>query len=300
MKVVLTVLIYLFLALCMLVGAANPLYLHYSYGAGLMIAALVGFAVGGIAPHKLRGWRAWLALVVPTWVGFIYVLYVFEATPFWHLGILMYTWPIVSSVGVAAGLAAWRLPERLWAWRILPATLGAAAVLGVYFWGTALIAAIPRVVPTTMHGTFRAPAFTLQLLDGGSVESAKLRGKTVVLAFWATWCEPCREELPSLEKLYDKRWRDDPRIAFYAVDVGLGGDTPAKGRAYLEKLGLHLPAAFDRNGELSRKLRTGGVLPVRVVIGPDGVVRFRKAGYDAFDAGFSALRKAVAASIHAR
>ncbi|MGH8428607.1 MAG: TlpA family protein disulfide reductase, partial [Gammaproteobacteria bacterium] len=166
---------------------------------------------------------------------------------------------------------------------------------GLYFWGATLIGTTPNATPD-MNQTFNAPTYTLKRLDGGTVPASALRGKTVVLAFWATWCEPCREELPQLANLYNKHWRSNPRIKFYAVDVGLGGDTPAKAKAFLEKLGINLPAAFDKGGDLSRKLRTGGVLPVRVVIAPDGVVRFRKAGYATSDAGFSTLQKAVAAA----
>lgn len=283
------ILAYILLALCVLAGTANPFYLHYSYGAGLLFAALVGFAAGGLAPRVLRGWQAWLTLVVLSWAALVYVL---VATQFWKLGLLMYMWPAATSVGVAAGLAAWRLPERLWAWRIVPAAIGTGAVLGLYFWGSALIGVVPNATPN-LKGTFKAPSYTLKRLDGTPVPASALHGKTVVLAFWATWCEPCREELPALEKLYTKYWRNDPHVAFYAVDVGLGGDTPAKGRAFLKKLGVNLPAAFDKNGDLSRKLRTGGVLPVRVVITPGGMVRLRKAGYAADDTGFPALRKAV-------
>lgn len=289
MKSLAYTLTYVMLALCVLAGTASPIYLRYSYGAGLAIVALVGFAAGGIAPRVVRGWQAWLVLVVPSWAGLVFVL---EATQFWRLGLLMYLWPAVASVGVAAGLVAWRLPERLWVWRIVPTAAGVGAVFGLYFWGSVLVGAIHAATPD-MSATFQAPVYTLKRLDGGTVPASALRGKTVVLAFWATWCEPCREELPALEKLYTRHWRNDPRVAFYAVDVGLGGDTPAKGRSFLEELGVNLPAAFDKDGDLSRKLRTGGVLPVRVVIAPDGVVRLRKAGYAGFDAGFPALRKAV-------
>lgn len=291
MKYLAYALAYVVLALCVLAGAANPFYLHGTFGLGLVIAALVGFAAGGAAPRVLRIWQAWVVLVVLAWAGLVYVL---ETTPFWRLGLLMYLWPSAASVGVATGLGAWRLPQRLWSWRIVPTALGAGAVLGLYFWGTALIGAIPT--PGT-GPAFKAPAYTLHLFDGTTRPSSALRGKTVVLAFWATWCKPCREELPGLQKLYAKHWRSNPRIVFYAVDVGLAGDTPARGKAFLQRLGVSLPAAFDADGKLARKLRTGGVLPVRVVIAPDGMVRFRKSGYAARDAGFPALRKAVAAAV---
>src|SRR5699024_8188031 len=52
------------------------------------------------------------------------------------------------------------------------------------------------------------PAFTLQLANGQKVASHSLRGKTVVLSFWATWCGPCREELPALQKVYRKHYAD--------------------------------------------------------------------------------------------
>jgi len=283
-------LIYLALGLCVLAGAADLLYLHFPDWALLAFTALVGAAAGGLVPARLRATQAWIALVALTWVAFFYVLG--AASSLGHVARLFLPWPLAASVGVAAGLAAWRLPRRLRWWRPLPLVLGAAAVVGIMF-----ISGGPEGVgasPSSSFHPFRAPAYTLHLLDGGTVHSSSLEGKTVVLAFWATWCKPCREELPRLQALYRKHYANRSDVVFYVVDFGDAVDTPGKARAWLEKYGIALSAAFDADGALMRKLHLAPELPARVVIGPDGIVDYRAMGYGSYDSGFSRLRAAIA------
>ena len=74
----------------------------------------------------------------------------------------------------------------------------------------------------------------------GAVTSSHLRGRTVVLAFWATWCPPCRQELPEVQKVYD-RYRENTKVAFYVVGEGWEGDT-------FEKQTARWSGPFDRPG----------------------------------------------------
>jgi len=88
--------------------------------------------------------------------------------------------------------------------------------------------------------------FELPLLSGGQVSLSGLRGKVVFLNFWATWCPPCRSEMPSLERLY-RRYKDKG-LAFLAVDLGEDRDGVA---AFVRQNAFSFPVAIDP-GEAAR------------------------------------------------
>lgn len=278
----------LFLSVCVLFGTWGPVFwqLAAPLWAELAIAAVVALAAGALAPRESPAWLDWLILVALAWAGFVFAAVEMLPAPMVP-PFLVY--PLAASVGVAAGLAAWRMPRRRAAWRPLPIILGAAAVVGIFFLHGPL-AAWGQPAPRP------APAFTLHRLNGEEVSSKALKGKTVALAFWATWCVPCRKELPALQKLYESHYAARPDVVFYVVDDGQGAETPAKAKAFLAHFGVRIPAAFDAGGRLAEKLDTRGVLPVRVVIGPRGLMRLTDYGYMKSDAGFSALRKAIRAA----
>lgn len=89
----------------------------------------------------------------------------------------------------------------------------------------------------------KAPSFTLKDLNGNEVRLDDLRGKIVALNFWATWCPPCREEMPSMEKLY-RKFKDKDFIML-AIDMREDG---RKVKAFKEKFGLSFPIPLDSNG----------------------------------------------------
>jgi peroxiredoxin len=90
-----------------------------------------------------------------------------------------------------------------------------------------------------------APSFTLKDLNGKETKLEDQRGKIVFLNFWATWCPPCRDEMPSMEKLYTKfRDRD---FAMLAVDLQEGAK---KVRAFKEKFKLNFPILLDSDGSV--------------------------------------------------
>jgi thiol-disulfide isomerase/thioredoxin len=80
------------------------------------------------------------------------------------------------------------------------------------------------------------PEFSVVQLDGTVLKSSELTGRVVVLDFWATWCPPCRQEFPQLEKLY-RRYRANSDVRFLAIDVNREDETPEKPVLSLERRG---------------------------------------------------------------
>jgi peroxiredoxin/outer membrane lipoprotein-sorting protein len=111
-----------------------------------------------------------------------------------------------------------------------------------------------------------APDFTLERLEGGEVKLANLKGKVVVLDFWATWCPPCREGLPHLAKLYAEKKADG--LQLFAVNVR---ETKPQVQQFLEKAKLSLPVLMDTKGEVAGKYAVRGI-PKTIVIGKDGKI----------------------------
>ncbi|MEG3082470.1 TlpA disulfide reductase family protein [Sphingomonas sp. PB2P12] len=118
----------------------------------------------------------------------------------------------------------------------------------------------------------KAPAFELTLIDGSKVRSADLRGQVVVLNFWATWCGPCKAELPLLDTYYRLRKANGLRVFAVATEDSLP--------AYKLKplfAAMAIPSARRIKGAFG----VMGGLPTNYVIDRAGVVRYAKGG--AFD-----------------
>ena len=149
------------------------------------------------------------------------------------------------------------------------------------------LAALALVVLTTVPGLATriatremstvAPLFSISRLDGTVVNSTEFRGRVVVLDYWATWCPSCRREMPELEKLY-RRYQGNSRVAFWAVDVQMGGETPEKARAFMQNAGYTLPIALGSE-KSSQGLQQEG-FPSLVIIDTAGRVRLIHTGYD--------------------
>lgn len=112
-----------------------------------------------------------------------------------------------------------------------------------------------------------APDFTLERLEGGEVKLSDLKGKVVVLDFWATWCPPCREGLPHLAKLHDAK--KDAGLELFAINVR---EAKPQVQQFLQEQKLSLPVLMDANGKVSGLYMVRGI-PQTVVIGKDGNVR---------------------------
>ena len=109
-----------------------------------------------------------------------------------------------------------------------------------------------------------APGFTLQSRDGGQVSLASLKGNVVMVNFWATWCVPCRQEMPHLQALYERY--NSLGVELLAVNVE---DNPEGARKWLEETPVTFPVLFDPKNEIS-KLYKVVAMPSTVLVGRDG------------------------------
>ncbi len=129
---------------------------------------------------------------------------------------------------------------------------------------------------------YPAPDFDVVDTDGSHVTLADYDGKVLLLNVWATWCLPCREEMPSMQRLYDNFAPEDFEIAAISIDA-MPGETDQAGNpggdplGFAQELGLTFPILLDPSGDIQRVYRTTGV-PESFVIGTDGVIYKKVAG----------------------
>lgn len=185
----------------------------------------------------------------------------------------------------------------------LPLLALAAIVLGVWYLQRGGEGATEReagigivALPADKNPTGRPPAaeegraapdFILHTLDGGSIRLSDLRGKVVLINFWATWCGPCRQEVPELVRAYTAE--RDRGLEIVAVNLQEQED---KVRDFADEFGMQFPIALDRTGEVASAYRVqGSGLPTSVFVDRQGVVRVVR--YGAMTADY--LRQQLAA-----
>ncbi len=110
-----------------------------------------------------------------------------------------------------------------------------------------------------------APDFTLDSLNHGRIRLAELKGKVVLVNFWATWCPPCREEMPSFQRLY-KGFKDRGLVVL-AVD--LMEDREGVGR-FAKEFGLTFPLLLDGKGEVFDRYKVFAFIPTTFIIDKEG------------------------------
>ncbi len=121
------------------------------------------------------------------------------------------------------------------------------------------------------------PPFELTALDGTVVKSSELAGKVVLVNFWATWCGPCKEEMPALARL--QKQLDPAHFVLLTVTTDLQRQGIAH---FLSQLGVRLPVLFDEDQDVSRSFMVRG-LPTTIVLARDGALVGRAVGPRAWD-----------------
>ena len=130
----------------------------------------------------------------------------------------------------------------------------------------------PPELPIAPYPENAAPDFTLSQLNGVPLTLSDFRGKPVLLNFWASWCPPCRRELPALQAAYAK-YGDN--IGFVAVDVKQNSDAAA---AFVREMGLTFPVVVDSDGQVSDLIYEVRGIPTTIFVDAQGVVVARHVG----------------------
>ena len=136
---------------------------------------------------------------------------------------------------------------------------------------TAALAA-PLAAGTALDGK-EAPDFALKSLGGENMRLSEYRGEVVMINFWATWCGPCRQEMPLLDELYNRY----QRVGFQLLGVNIDDD-PRRAMEMAESLGISFPVLFDDRKQVSELYRVEA-MPVTVILDRQGVVRYTHYGY---------------------
>jgi peroxiredoxin len=152
----------------------------------------------------------------------------------------------------------------------LPLSLRRLAVRGLPLLAMALAAPLAHATPAPGGP---APDFTLRTLNGPNLRLQEQRGRVVLINFWATWCGPCREEMPQLNRLYDKYRHSGFTLLGVNVDEDLRNVSTVAGQ-----LGVKFPVLLDTDKQVS-KLYEMNAMPATLLIDRDGKVRYLHRGY---------------------
>jgi thiol-disulfide isomerase/thioredoxin len=163
-------------------------------------------------------------------------------------------------------------------------------VLGILIAAGLALAAPPEMIPLEALDLVgrTAPGFELTMLDGGAFKLEDQRGKRVVLSFWASWCGPCRQELPALAALQKER----PDIAIFAVNVDRD---PALARRFLSQVQFDLPIVWDPDSIALGQYEVLS-MPTMFLLDENGTVKFRKTGFSTQN-GLKELEAALAGKV---
>lgn len=164
------------------------------------------------------------------------------------------------------------LPQRQWNMLLVGVLLVGSLYIGSTRVRSLQTATAPppagdsAATPAPMPGRL-APDFTLATLDGTTMTLSALKGQVTLINIWATWCPPCRAEMPVIQAAYDQ-YRDQ---GFTVLAVDLQED-PRTVAAFMQKYGLTFPALLDLDGKVSSAYRSSA-LPSSFFVDRQGVIR---------------------------
>ena len=136
----------------------------------------------------------------------------------------------------------------------------------------------------------KAPDFTVEMVDGSKVTLSSLKGKIVLINFWATWCPPCREEFKRVQKDIIDHFKGQDFV-FLPISRGEKKSTVD---AFRDKQGYTFPMGLDGTQEIYKKYASN-YIPRNFVVGKDGKVIYVSVGYEA--AEFESMIKAIEAAL---
>ena len=136
-----------------------------------------------------------------------------------------------------------------------------------------LLAAVLALAPARAALDSPAPDFTLKSASGENIKLSELRGQVVLINFWASWCGPCRQEMPLLDQMYQKYGP----LGFTLLGVNVEQDTKDAERM-LKDAPVTFPILFDAENQVS-KLYDVTAMPSTVLVDRDGKVRYMHKGY---------------------
>ncbi len=136
-----------------------------------------------------------------------------------------------------------------------------------------LTISVPPSHASSQQISGKAPNFTLKSRSGKNIKLSELRGQVVMINFWASWCAPCRQEMPLLEKIYKKY----KRLGFTLLGVNVEQNTRAA-KNWLKNVNVSFPVLFDSSNKTS-KLYKVSAMPTTVIIDRNGNMRYLHKGY---------------------
>ncbi len=148
----------------------------------------------------------------------------------------------------------------------------AALLGGAWIYQTRVPIELNSLPGQAAHTNFRAPAFTLGALDGTMVSLNDLRGRVVLVNFWATWCVPCRSEMPAIEAAYQEHASQD--FSVLAINVGEDAGTV---KPFVDEFHLTFPILLDPDQTVVQQYQIQA-LPTSLFIDREGVIRATSLG----------------------
>lgn len=142
----------------------------------------------------------------------------------------------------------------------------------IVFAGAALLVAALMISLVAGGGQQKANPNAITLLDGGSVEIADYEGQVLLVNFWASWCPPCRAEMPELQAYYDQ-YQDDG-LALIMIN---SGEPESTARSFIQQSGFTFPVGIDPTNRISDNYGINA-LPITLVYDQDGEIVYRHSG----------------------